>query len=277
MDQRQRAQELRRLHERDRMLVVANAWDAASARVAEAVGFETVATSSSAMAWAHGDADGENVPFEDTLAAVERMVAAVAIPVSVDFESGHVAATGNIERSVDALLDTGAAGFGLEDSDFEAGGIRPTEEHAERIASARAVAERRGIPALIIGRTELFLRTDAGEDDGGDEAIARLRRYVEAGADVAFAPGIGGPELIGRLVRELPAPLNVLRTPRSPDLPALDRLGVRRVTIGGASYRAALAALDGAFAGLRDGSVAALDALGSPSPPVLERVQAPSG
>ena len=205
------------------------------------------------------------------------MVAAVAIPVSVDFESGHVAATGNIERSVDALLDTGAAGFGLEDSDFEAGGIRPTEEHAERIASARAVAERRGIPALIIGRTELFLRTDAGEDDGGDEAIARLRRYVEAGADVAFAPGIGGPELIGRLVRELPAPLNVLRTPRSPDLPALDRLGVRRVTIGGASYRAALAALDGAFAGLRDGSVAALDALGSPSPPVLERVQAPSG
>jgi 2-methylisocitrate lyase-like PEP mutase family enzyme len=257
------------------MLVVANAWDAASARVAEAVGFETVATSSSAMAWAYGDADGEHVPFDDTLAAVQRMVAAVAIPVSVDFESGHVGATGDIERSVDALLDSGAAGLGLEDSDFERGGIRPAEEHAERIASARAVAERRGIPALIIGRTELFLRTDASEREGGDEAVRRLSLYAQAGADVVFAPGAEDPELVGRLVREVPAPLNVLRTPRSTDLAALAELGVRRVTVGGASYRAALAALEGAFTALLDGSVAGLDALGTPSAPVLERVQAP--
>jgi 2-methylisocitrate lyase-like PEP mutase family enzyme len=273
--QRERAEELQRLHARERLLVVPNAWDSASARVAEALGFEAIATTSSAMAWSHGHADGQNMGLENVLAVVARMAASVDIPISVDYESGYLEEAGDIERSVEALLDTGAAGFGLEDSDFgPAGGIRPAEEHAELIASAREVCERRGVPALIVGRTELFLRTDASPRDGGDEAVRRLKLYADAGADVVFAPGAEHPELVARLVAEVPKPLNVLRLRKSTDLAALAALGVRRVTVGGASYMVALGALERAFAGLRDGSFEAWDALGGPSPEVFERVRA---
>lgn len=274
-DQLAKAQELQRLHTREQLLVVPNAWDSASARVAEALSFETVATSSSAMAWSHGHADGQNMGLENVLAVVERMAASVSIPISVDFEAGYVEETGDIGASVDAVLDTGAVGFGLEDSDFSGEGIRPADEHAKRIAAARAAVERRGIPALIIGRTELFLRTGTSQRDGGDEAVRRLRLYAEAGADVVFAPGAEHPELVARLIAEVPKPLNVLRLRPSTNLAVLADLGVRRVTVGGAAYAAALAGLERAFAGLREGSFAGFDELGAPSPEVFEHVRAP--
>jgi 2-methylisocitrate lyase-like PEP mutase family enzyme len=272
--QRARAEELQRLHARERLLVVPNAWDSASARVAEALGFETIATTSSAMAWSHGHADGQNMGLENVLAIVARMVASVDIPISVDYESGYLEEAGDIERSVEAVLDTGAAGFGLEDSDFgPAGGIRPAEEHADLVARARATCESRGIPALIVGRTELFLRTDATAQDGGDEAVRRLRLYAEAGADVVFAPGVEDRDVVARLVAEVPKPLNVLRLRKRTSLASLAELGVRRVTVGGASYVVALAGLERALTGLRDGSFDAWDEIGAPSREVFEHVR----
>jgi 2-methylisocitrate lyase-like PEP mutase family enzyme len=272
--QRERAEEIQRLHAREQLMVVPNAWDSASARVEEALGFETIATTSSAMAWSHGHADGQNMGLENVLAVVERMVASVEIPLSVDYESGYVEETGSIERSIEAVLDTGAVGFGLEDSDFSGEGIRPAEEHAERIAAAREVCDRRAIPALIVGRTELFLRTPATPEDGADEAVRRLRLYAEAGADVVFAPGSEEPELVKRLIAEVPKPLNVLRLRRSTSLTALAELGVRRVTVGGASYQVALAGLERALTGLSEGSFDAWDEIGRPSREVMKRVAA---
>jgi 2-methylisocitrate lyase-like PEP mutase family enzyme len=275
-NQRERAEELQRLHERERLLVVPNAWDAASARLMEAVGFEALSTTSSAMAWSHGDADGQNMGLENVLAVIARIASAVDVPVGVDYEGGYLAEAGDIERSTEAVLDTGAVGFGLEDTDFRAeSGVRPAEEHAELIAGAREVCERRSVRALIVGRTELFLRTDATAEDGADEAVRRLKLYVEAGADVVFAPGSEDPALVARLVAETGKPVNVLRLRRSTSLESLAELGVRRVTIGGAGYLTALAALEGALTGLRDGSFDAWDAIGRPSPEVLGRVAAP--
>jgi 2-methylisocitrate lyase-like PEP mutase family enzyme len=270
--QRERAEHIQRLHAREQLMVVPNAWDSASARVEEALGFETIATTSSAMAWSQGHADGQNMGLENVLAVVERMVASVEIPLSVDYESGYVEETGSIERSIEAVLDAGAVGFGLEDSDFSGEGIRPAEEHAERIAAAREVCGRRAIPALIVGRTELFLRTPATPEDGADEAVRRLRLYAEAGADVVFAPGSEEPELVTRLIAEVPKPLNVLRLRRSTTLAALAELGVRRVTVGGASYQVALAGLERALTGLSEGSFDAWDEIGRPSREVMERV-----
>jgi 2-methylisocitrate lyase-like PEP mutase family enzyme len=274
--QRERAEELQRLHAREQLMVVPNAWDAASARLMEAVGFEALSTTSSAMAWSFGEADGENMGFENVLGVVERIASAVDIPVGVDYEGGYLDEAGDIERSVGAVLDTGAVGFGLEDTDFGAeGGVRPAEEHAELIAAAREVCSRRDVPALIVGRTELFLRTDATAEDGADEAVRRLRMYADAGADIVFAPGSEDPELIKRLVDEVPKPLNVLRLRRSTSLASLDELGVRRVTIGGAGYLVALSGLEGALRGLRDGSYEVWDEIGRPSPEVFQHVSAP--
>jgi 2-methylisocitrate lyase-like PEP mutase family enzyme len=274
--QRERAEEIQRLHARERLMVVPNAWDAASARLIESLGFETIATTSSAMAWSYGHADGQNMGLENVLAVVARMVRAVEAPISVDYEGGYLDEAGGIERSVEAVLDTGAVGFGLEDTDFGSdGGVRPAEEHAELIAAAREVCSRRAIPALIVGRTEMFLRTDATAEDGADEAVRRLRMYAEAGADVVFAPGSEDPALVARLVADVPKPLNVLRLRRSTSLAALADLGVRRVTLGGATYVKALAGLERGLAGLRDGGFDAWDEQGAPSRDVFTRVSTP--
>ena len=99
--------------------------------------------------------------------------------------------------------------------------------------------------------------------------------YAAAGADVVFAPGSEDPGLIRRLVSEVPKPLNVLRLRRSTSLESLEELGVRRVTIGGAGYLVALAALERALRGLRDGSYEAWDEIGRPSPEVFQHVSAP--
>src|SRR4051794_25882673 len=107
--QRELAEELQRLHARQQLLVVPNAWDSASARVAEALGFEAIATTSSAMAWSHGHADGQRMGLENVLAVVARMTASVEIPLSVDYEAGYLEDAGDIERSIEAVLDTGAA------------------------------------------------------------------------------------------------------------------------------------------------------------------------
>ena len=274
--QRERAEEIQRLHAREELLVVPNAWDGASARLYEALGFEALSTTSSAMAWSYGDADGQNMAFEDVLAVVTRIAEAVDVPVGVDYEGGYLDEAGDIERSVEALLHTGAVGFGLEDTDFKAAtGVRPAGEHAELIARAREVCDRRGVPALIVGRTELFLRTDATAETGADEVARRLKLYAEAGADVVFAPGSEDPALLARLVAEVGKPVNVLRLRRSTSLASLAELGVRRVTIGGAGYATALAALEGAMAGIRKGSFDAWDAIGRPSPEVFGRIAAP--
>ena len=274
--QRERAEEIQRLHAREQLMVVPNAWDAASARLIEALGFETLATTSSAMAWSYGDADGQNMGLENVLAVVSRMANAVDVPISVDYEGGYLDEAGDIERSVEAVLESGAVGFGLEDTDFSAEtGIVPAEEHAELIAAAREVCSRRSIPALIVGRTELFLRTDTSQRDGGDEAVRRLKLYAEAGADVVFAPGAEHPELVGRLIAEVPKPLNVLRLRRSTELSVLAELGVRRVTLGGNTYLKALAGLERGLTGLSDGSFDAWDELGTPAAEVFERIRAP--
>ena len=203
-----------------------NAWDVASAHVFAEAGFPAIATASWAIAAVHGYPDGEQIPRAEMLAAVERIVRNVDVPVSADLEAGYGDPVGTARHAWDA----GAVGMNFEDA------LRPVEEHA---ADVRAIKQ--AVPELILNaRTDVFLR---GSKDP-EEAIERANAYLEAGADCAYVIGVSDLEVIARLSRGIDGPINVLVEVESPPLAELEKLGVRRVTFGPNFFRAGLARVE---------------------------------
>lgn len=240
MTQREKAEIFRAYHTQPPILVLANAWDAASARIVEAAGYRAVATSSASLAWALGYSDGESAPRDEVLAAVHRITRVVNIPVTVDFVSGYGRTPDEVHGSIAALLSTGAVGLNIEDS--RQGGPRPLysiEEQVERIKSVRAAGDAASVPIVINARTDAYRRLAAGEHERLDESIRRLNAYREAGADCLFMLGTHDAATIERLVREVPGPINVLANPGLPAVPELAALGVARVSTGGGPGAAA--------------------------------------
>ncbi|MCX4753746.1 isocitrate lyase/PEP mutase family protein [Kitasatospora purpeofusca] len=240
VEQREKARVLRELHRPGEPLVLANVWDATSARLVAAAGARALATASASVSWALGSADGEGADRSRVLAQTELIVrAAGPLPVTADLESGFAGTAAGVGGTVEALLATGAVGVNLEDRG------RPVAEAAERIAAARAVADAAGVPLFVNGRTDVFLHAGGDADPAEllDEAVARLRAYAEAGADGVFAPGVSDPAVIAALVAAVPAPLNVLAGPGSPSVPELAALGVARISLGPGLAKAAYAAV----------------------------------
>ncbi|MFJ2863036.1 isocitrate lyase/phosphoenolpyruvate mutase family protein [Kitasatospora sp. NPDC087314] len=235
--QQERARLLRDLHRPGDPLVLANVWDAASARLVAAAGARAVATASASVSWSLGSPDGGGGDREQVLARTAQVVRAVDLPVTADLESGYAATAAGVGETVTALLATGAVGVNLEDEE------RPLEEAAERIAAARAAADAFGVPAFVNGRTDVFLRGLGAPEGRLDEAVRRLRAYVEAGADGVFVPGVADPETIAALVAAVPAPLNVLAAPGSPSVAELAELGVARISLGPGLAKVAYAAV----------------------------------
>jgi 2-methylisocitrate lyase-like PEP mutase family enzyme len=199
-------------------LVLPNAWDIASARVfAVLPGCRAIATSSAAVARSLGWEDGEQAPLEEMLRVVERIVAAVDVPVTADLEAGY----GDPPRTAAAALAGGAAGMNLEDS--RGGALLSPAEQEEIIRAVRAAA-----PEFVLNaRVDVFL---AGDGDV-TEAIERGNAYLAAGADCVYP--IGAPfDVVGALADGIDGPVNVLVSPHDPPLAELERLGVARVTFG---------------------------------------------
>lgn len=258
-DTKSKAKALCELHEAGELVVVPNAFDAASARVLEVAGFATVATSSGAMAWSAGFPDGQVLSFEQALELHTRVARAVAVPVSLDFEGGYVG-SGGIAATIEALIDAGVAGVGLEDTNFDSAdeALHEADAHAELIAAAREAADRLGTPLFINGRTDLFFRDVGAPEERAEEAVRRLSLYASAGANCAFAPGIADPADIEFVAERLGVPLNVVHRPTMPGISELRRLGVGRLTFGVAFYLAALSAVETAARQLKEDRVDAL-------------------
>jgi 2-methylisocitrate lyase-like PEP mutase family enzyme len=216
-------------------LVLVNAWDAASARLIEAAGALAIATTSAGVAWSLGRPDGDALTRDDAVAAVRRIVEAVSVPVSADIEGGYADPSGGVARTIDAILDAGAVGVNIED-----GSLTPAE-FAARVADARRTADRAGAALFINARTDVFLRGVGGPDALVAEAIERGHRYVDAGADGVFVPGVTDEVSIAALASRLPAPLNVMVGAGSPSAAALGRLGVARVSLGSSVAQVAYA------------------------------------
>ena len=225
-----RAERFRALHDRRRVLLLPNAWDAGSARLFAELGFAAVATTSGGVAWSLGYADGEALPLAEVLAVVRRMVRVTPVPLSVDFEAGYGATPQAVQGSVRAVIDAGAAGINIEDG-INHQRLRTPGDAALRIAAARDAARQAGVPIVINARIDLWmLPGDASEAQRIDEAVRRAHAYLAAGADCIYPIGVTDPASIRALARAIDAPINVGARPGLPDLAELARLGVARVS-----------------------------------------------
>lgn len=225
----------RALHD-DGVFVMPNPWDAGSARILAALGFPALATTSSGHAATLGRRD-QQVTRDELLSHVEGMVAAVEVPLNVDAERCFADSPAGVAETVRLVAATGAAGCSIEDYDADTQAIDPLAAAVERVAAAAEVAGPSGL--VLTARAENHLY---GVDDLED-TIGRLRAYRAAGADVLYAPGLADLDDIGRLVREVDAPVNVLALPRGPSVAELAAVGVRRVSTGGSLAMAAYGAL----------------------------------
>jgi len=235
MTQREKAEELRRLHAAPEPLVLVNAWDAASARtVAGTPGCRAIATASWSIAAARGFPDGEAIDLDAMLDAVRIVAEAVDLPVTADLERGYGDAGATIARA----LEAGAVGCNLEDADAS-GGLVPIEQHAAAVAAARAAGEQAGIPLVINARTDVYL---SGVNDM-DQAVERARAYLAAGADCAFVPGVRDVAALEQLVIRIRGPVSVMGGAGSPPLAELARIGIARVSYGPGPLGVAMAAL----------------------------------
>lgn len=257
----ERAARFRALHDRKRILLLPNAWDAGSARVFAELGFPAIATTSAGVAWSLGYPDGEQAPLAEVLAATRRIVRATALPVSADIEAGYGETPEAVGASVRAVIDAGVAGINLEDG-VQHATLRDADDAARRIAAARAAAHAAGVPIVINARVDVWMvGMGANEAERLDEALRRARAYLAAGADCIYPIGLIDRATIAALVAALDAPVNLGARPGLPDLAELGRLGVARISTATRLATLALsAARAGADALIRTGRVEALDA-----------------
>ena len=239
---REKAERLRALHAGPRILVLCNAWDAASARIVEEAGFPAVATTSAGIANSLGYPDGQRVSREEMAEAVARVARAVAVPVSADMESGYGLTPEAAAETARAAIAAGAVGMNLEDA-IEEREFIDIRLQADRVRAAREAGEHAGVPLVINARTDVYLSGIGTPAEQFEQAVRRANAYREAGADCLFLPGATDAALIARLVSEIDGPINILAGPATPPVGELERLGVRRVSMGSGPMRATMALL----------------------------------
>lgn len=269
MDQKTKAEAFKALHTGAEILVLPNAWDAASAAMMADAGARAVATSSAAVAWAHGYPDGDALPLDILFRAIAEAARVVDVPLTADIEGGYTDDLGKLAETIAAVIAAGAVGINLED------GGRDPALHAQKVEAARKAADKTGVPLFINARTDVYLRGLAEGQAAYRETLDRAERYRAAGADGIFVPGPSDEDLIGRLAGEIRLPLNVMGWLGVPKAERLQALGVRRLSSATNPFRAAYAALQRATeAYLATGDADALAKLGDGLPNLNKRFAA---
>ena len=227
----------KQLHAGPQILVLPNAWDAASAALMEDAGAQAVATSSAAVAWAHGYADGDLLPVPTLLAAIGEIARVLKAPLTADIEGGYSDDLQTLAETVQGVIGAGAVGINLED------GVRDPALQARKIEAVRKAADQAGAGLFVNARTDVYLRGLAQGEAALAETLRRAELYRAAGADGIFVPGPVDEALLGTLAREIALPLNVMGRGGAPSAARLQALGVRRLSSATAPFRAAYAAL----------------------------------
>jgi 2-methylisocitrate lyase-like PEP mutase family enzyme len=218
---------------------IPNPWDGGSALRMAKAGFKALASTSAGAAWALGKADGE-MTVDEVLAHLQFLVNVTDLPVNADFEAGFADTAEGVAANVARCVETGVAGLSIEDKDPRTGGFFSREEAVARIAAARAAIDHSGQDVMLVGRCEAYLMQTLDLD----EVIGRLNAYAEAGADVVYAPGPRALEPNAEIVRRTTRPVNANLTGTGLSVDDFARIGVRRVSVGGALAKAAYAAID---------------------------------
>lgn len=237
------------LHKPGEPLLLYNVWDVGSAKAVAAAGAPALATGSHALAGGQGFPDGEKIPFNLFLDIVRRIVQAVEIPVTADFEGGFAVDPARLADHASYLVEAGAVGCNFEDQEVGGPGLHPIERQAARIA---AVA---GSGLWVNARTDVFLRRAIAGENANDrdlfgEALERAAAYAEAGASSFFVPGLTDPELIAEVCERCPLPVNVMMFRDLTDWRALSGTRVARISWGGGPWHKAMQALSADAAAL---------------------------
>jgi 2-methylisocitrate lyase-like PEP mutase family enzyme len=243
-EQIKKAEAFRAMHRGPKVLLLPNAWDVASARTLETTGIQAIATSSAGVAFSLGYSDGQRISRAEMMDAVARIARAMRVPVSADVEAGYGDRPEDAAATARAVIEAGAVGMNLEDAkDDPEHPLIELPFQVERIAAVQETARAMGVPVVLNARTDIYLKQVGAPEGRYDAALERLAAFRDAGADCVFAPGLGDPETIGRLVRDLECPLNILAGPGFPPVPELEKLGVARVSLGSGVMRATLGLL----------------------------------
>jgi len=242
MNQQEKARALRALHTASHILALPNAWDAASARLYEEAGFPAVGTTSAGVAYTLGYADGQQAPREEVLFVIRRIARTVQVPVTADIEAGYGAnQVEAVVQTVRGVLQAGAVGINLEDVAFGETTLVDIGLQQKKIQALRTLAAEVGIPFVINARTDAFHLETLRVPERFRLAVERANAYRRAGADCLFVPFVTDAAIIADLVEAIDGPLNVLAMPGAPPVAELERMGVRRVSVGSGPHRATLA------------------------------------
>ncbi|MBT5263765.1 MAG: isocitrate lyase/phosphoenolpyruvate mutase family protein [Rhodospirillaceae bacterium] len=238
-DLQRKGEAFKALHDRDGIFVMANPWDRGSALLLEAAGFEALATTSAGSNYANGTTDWDyHIPREEMIRQFGDIAQCVDVPMNGDLENGYGDSPEDVAETIRQSIAAGMVGGGIEDYTGDAANpLYDLGLATERIAAAREAADASGIPFVLTGRAECYL---AGVDNAFEKSVERLNAYREAGADVLYAPGPQSLEEISALVREVDGPMNFVIGRRDTTLTVaeLDEAGVKRISIGGALFRA---------------------------------------
>ena len=241
------------LHKGPDILILANAWDAGSARLIETLGAKAIATTSAGVAWSHGYADGHHLPVDALASTVREIARVVSVPISTDIERGYSDDPAAAGEAVARVIDAGAVGVNIED------GTLAPDLLCRKIEAARRAAERGGVNLFVNARCDIYLNNVMQGEAALAESIRRGKLYRDAGADGLFLPLASEPAVISAVIAEIKLPFNAIARRGLLSLAELRTLGVRRLSAGAGVARAAFETTRAAAAQfLADGDADAL-------------------
>jgi 2-methylisocitrate lyase-like PEP mutase family enzyme len=240
-DQSQKFETFAALHVPGDPVVLYNIWDVGSALAVVKAGARALATGSHPVADANGFADGEQVPIDFALANARRIVEAVELPLTVDFEGAYSSDPKQAGDNVALLARTGAVGCNFEDQVIGGEGVHPLDAQVRRIEAIRRAV---GDAFFINARTDLFLKVEQRDDALVDQVIERGKAFADAGASGFFVPRLADARQVERVVREVPLPLNLIAFPGAPPKAEWAAAGVARISHGPFPHRALMAQLE---------------------------------
>jgi 2-methylisocitrate lyase-like PEP mutase family enzyme len=221
-------------------VILYNIWDVGSAHAVAAAGAKALATGSHPVGDASGFGDAQQVPLDFVFDNARRIADAVALPLTVDFESAYSTDPEEGGANVAGLKETGAVGCNFEDQIIGGEGLHPLDLQVKRISAIRSAV---GEDFYINARTDLFLKTQTHDDALIDQVVERGKAFADAGASGFFVPRLSDPVQIERVVREVPLPLNLIAFPGAPDKKVWADAGVARISHGPFPHRALMAKL----------------------------------
>ncbi len=232
----------KKMHSKEDLFVLPNAWDVASAVIFEKTGFKAIGTTSAGVSHSLGYADGQNITLQESLYLIEKIVKRVTIPLTVDFEGGYGKTSKEIATNARQVIQAGAVGINFEDSTVESTtSLTSIPVQTDKLKAIRSIKEDLEIDFFINARTDAYWLSIGEKEKRFQLAVDRANAYVDAGADGIFIPGNLTKEILKDLVASIDVPLNVLPSKTNYTINDLKNIGVARMSLGSGPVRSSLA------------------------------------